>query len=71
MKLLDDSVEAIALRHDNETIALLKKRREDRNSETKKTSAETADRKKQWARQFEEEKRKAKELHSIREDGVN
>jgi len=59
MKLLDDSVEAIALRANDETVAKLKKRRDERDAARGQREKETAERTDYWQRKFKEEKEAA------------
>ena len=56
MKLLDDSVEQIALRQNQETLAKLQARREKRDVERKAREADASNRKHYWTNKFEAER---------------
>jgi len=56
MKLLDDSVESIALRANDATVAKLKKRRDERDAMRSKREETTIGKQQYWREQFEKEK---------------
>jgi len=71
MKLLDDSVESIALRADEKTMTRLQQRREERVSRRKAEQEESLLRKDEWVIAFEREKAKLRDAFALEKEAAD